>query len=239
MNTKKKIERCLRIAPKPPASGGLLDRLRQDFSATEIKARSSAIRKWFAPTDDSISLWRVAAAAAIVIAVMLPLSYGAVKVIKYFTVQLTFEYPEDNWGYSVGERLSAKGDTDIDTMEDVRRTYEEFRKLYKEGKAEEIEPGVWVVTLSNGEEFAYAGRNPESAGLLFADTENAKQRLEGLFDEIHELRKAGKYDRTFIKEVEKDGVKVVYYEDRFTLSNGRVVTMTTGEEQPAEDEEED
>jgi Tol biopolymer transport system component len=84
MNTQKKIEQCLRAAPKPPAPDGLLDKLQADVSARDIKTHRSSLRRWFAPTGRSISPWRVAAAAVIAIAVLLPLSYGATKLIKRF-----------------------------------------------------------------------------------------------------------------------------------------------------------
>ncbi len=86
MNTQKKIEQYLRAAPKPPAPDGLLDKLQTDVSAQDIETHRSSLRRWFAPTGRSISPWRVAAAAAIAIAVLLPLSYGATKLIKRFIV---------------------------------------------------------------------------------------------------------------------------------------------------------
>jgi len=227
MNTEKKIEQCLKAAPKPPAPDGLLDRLQADVSAQDIKTQRSSLRRWFAPTGRSISPWRVAAAAAIATVALLPLSYGAAKVIKYFTVfEVTFENPEDSTMYSAASTVSAKGDTNIHTVEDAKKATEEFYKLYKEGKAKEIKPGVWMVTLSNGEEFAYAG-DPDHLGLTEAER---KEVLKKQFDEINELRRAGKYERTFLKETEKDGVKIHLYRDSFTLSNGKVVTLTTSEE---------
>jgi len=84
MNTQKKIEQCLKAAPKPPAPDGLLDKLQADVSARDIKTHRSSLHRWFAPTGRSISPWRVAAAAAIAIMVLLPLSYGATKLIKRF-----------------------------------------------------------------------------------------------------------------------------------------------------------
>ena len=84
MNTEKKIEQCLRAAPKPPAPDNLLDKLQKDVTLGKIKAPQSVLRRWFALTGRSISPWRVAAAAAIAIAVLLPLSYGATKLIKRF-----------------------------------------------------------------------------------------------------------------------------------------------------------
>ena len=95
--------------------------------------------------------------------------------------------------------------------------------------AKEVKPGVWVVTLSNGEEFAYSGNNPEWAGLSL-DEKN--KLLKAQNDEIQKLREAGDFERTFIKEVEKNGVKIRLYEDQFTLSSGKVVMRTFGEGQP-------
>jgi Tol biopolymer transport system component len=84
MNMQKKIEQYLRTAPKPPAPDGLLDKLQADVSVQDIKTHRSSLRRWFAPKGRSISPWRVAAAAAIAIVVLLPLSYGATKLIKRF-----------------------------------------------------------------------------------------------------------------------------------------------------------
>ncbi len=117
------------------------------------------------------------------------------------------------------------------TEEDARKAEREFYELYKQGKAEEVEPGFWVATLSNGKGFGYGG-DPEMLGLSEAER---KEFLKKQFAEIDELRKAGKYERTFIKEVEKNGVKIRLYEDRFTLSNGKVITMGAGEPVKEED----
>lgn len=48
------------------------------------------------------------------------------------------------------------------------------------------------------------------------------------FDEINALRKAGRCERTFLKEVEQDGVKVRLYQVRYTLADGKIVTLTEG-----------
>ena len=57
------------------------------------------------------------------------------------------------------------------------------------------------------------------------------------FDEIHELGKAGKFEKIYKPEHDLlvDGVKHRYFEARYTLSNGKVVTL--GASEPAEDEE--
>ena len=84
MNVQKKIEQCLKAAPKPPAPDGLLDKLQKDIALREVKTKQSALRRWFSPSGGSISHWRVVAAAVIAIVVLLPLSYGATKLIKRF-----------------------------------------------------------------------------------------------------------------------------------------------------------
>ena len=225
MNTQKKIEQCLRAVPKLPAPMGLLDRLQKDVAVVEVRAQRSALQRMFAPSGERISAWRVAAAALIAIAVLIPLSYGAARVIMYFTTfEAEFKYG-DNAGYKFSRTVSSS-DSSIQSKEDARKAELEFYGLYKQGKAKEVKPGVWVATLSNGEEFAFGG-NPESLGL--SETEH-KELLKKQLDEINELRKAGNYERTFIKEIEKDGVKIRLYRETFTLSNGKVVTMTTGGE---------
>ncbi|MFC1603696.1 hypothetical protein ACFL5F_01590 [Planctomycetota bacterium] len=225
MNTQKRIERCLRAAPKPPAQDRLLDKLQKDVALGEIKTRRSALQRLFVPTGGPISLRRIAMAASIAIVILLPLSYGAVKVMKYFTVfEAKFDYPEDNTVYSVGVSI---GSNSAHGIEEAIEKQKEFYQLYKEGKAEENEPGLWIATLSDGEEFAYSG-DPDVLGLSETDRiEVLKKR----FDEIHELRKAGKYERTFIKEIEKNGKRIRLYRDTFTLSNGKAMTMTSGIEQ--------
>jgi len=99
MNMQKKIERYLRVAPKPPASDSLLERLQADISLRDVKTRRSSLHRFFAPTGRSVSPWRVAAAVAITIAVLLPLGYGATKLIRRFAAisqlpTITVDFPE-------------------------------------------------------------------------------------------------------------------------------------------------
>lgn len=238
MNTEKKIEQCLKAAPKPPAPDGLLDKLQKDTALRDIKTRRSALHRWFAPAGERISFRRVAAAAAIAIAVLLPLSFGATKVVrKYFiTFEAEFEYPEDNTVYKTTQTMVMSGDN-IKSEEDAKKVLEEFGKLYREGKAEEIKPGVWVVTLSNGEKFAYGG-DPDVLGL--SDDER-KELLKKQFDEIHELKKAGKVEKTYKPEHDfvVDGVKHRYFEARYTLSDGTVKTLGDSEPVLEEDKNKD
>jgi Tol biopolymer transport system component len=84
MNTEEKIEQCLRAAPKPPAPDSLVNKLRKDIILREVETRQSALRRLFAPSGEGISRWRVAAAAVISMAVLLPLCYGATRLMKRF-----------------------------------------------------------------------------------------------------------------------------------------------------------
>ena len=176
MNTRQGIEHHLRTAPKPPASDGLLDKLQADVSVPDTNAQRWALRRWLASPGGRISHWRVATAAAIAIAVLLPLSYGAEKLMKLYHLR------------SETTQVSDDGTVTVTTTE---------------------------VTLSGD----------------FADKEEARR----VHLETRELKKAGKYERTFVKEIERNGVKRRIYTYRYTLLNGRVVAFNEAE--PVNDEE--
>jgi hypothetical protein len=229
MKTQKKIEQCLKAAPRPPAPDGLLERLQADISAWDIKTHRSVLRRWFAPSGGRISPWRVAAAVAIAIAVLLPLSYGTTNVIKYFKVfEARFVYPEDDGGalgYGVGAAIGSS-DPNV-TEEDAHKAEREFYELYKQGKAKEVKPGMWFAILSNGKGFGYGG-DPEMLGLSEAER---KEFLKKQFDEIEELRKAGKFEKIYKPEHDYvvDGIKYRYFEARYILSDGTVKTLGASE----------
>lgn len=240
MNTDKRINQWLRAAPRPSAPEVLLGKLRRDITLGQRRARPSVLRKWLAPRGDSISPWRVAAAAAIGVVVLLPLSYGATRVIKRFTLfEATFDYPRESGeatgngteatkagsgrkvGVNVGIGFSSD---DVVTEEDARRVQQEFYELYKQGKATEVKPGVWKVTLPDGRAVfigAGGGLDPEFLGLSDAERHTL---LEKQIAEMSQLRKDGQFERTFIEEFERDGIVLRRYRDRFTLSDGRVIT---------------
>lgn len=181
MSTKKKIEQYLRTAPKLPTPDGLLNRLKEDVASTEVKTHGSAIRRWFAPSGKSMSFWRVAAAVAIAIVVLLPLSYGATKIIRTYIFEEKTETMQTN----------------------------------KDGSVT-----VTVTATKTGLSGDYANR------------EEAKKE----YDEISALRKAGKYEKTLKKEWVKNGTKIRLYKVRYTLSNGKVITMNESEAASATDE---
>ena len=140
---------------------------------------------------------------------------------------VTFEYPEPNGvGMIMYGSMGTVASTSATNEQEARGELEEFLQLYRAGEATEVKPGMWQATLANGEEFAYAG-DPEHATLKF--TEQEKAELKKQADEINELRQAGKGERTFLQEVENNGVRLRLYNVRYTLSDGRVVTICEGE----------
>jgi hypothetical protein len=180
MNTKKEIERYLQTAPKPTAPDGLLERLRENATSTDTDKRDSLIRRWFAPTGQSMSPWRVAVAAAIAVVLMLPLSYGAIKIAKVYIHTFV---EESRWTDDDGTVHMTVTETVLSSHlpdpEKARKALEEFGNLYRQGKAVEIKPGVWAVTLSDGEEFAYSGRHPELVGLPDAEKKDLLRKQSG------------------------------------------------------------
>ena len=234
MNTEKRIKQCLKAAPKPPTPDSLLDKLQGDVSFGEVTAQRTALRRWFAPAGGSISPWRLAGAATIAILVLLPLSYGATKAVKYVftTFEAQFEYPEENVTYGVKSGI-ASSNPDM-TEEDALNAQLEFQELARQGKVEEVEPGSWGATLSDGSRFG-TNMNPE---LFKLSEEEREEKLEAQFDEVNELRKAGEFEKTYKPEMdfEVDGVKYRFFEARFVLSDGTVMKMGSGEPATEEDQ---
>jgi hypothetical protein len=175
---------------------------------------------------------RIAAAAGVALAVLLPVSYAAVQaVVKYFTIsqdRVSFDVQEPNNRslHAVLTRSISVGGTNIATEDEARAGLAEFHRLYQEGKAKEIEPGIWQVRLSNGELFNYRG-DPQRATAEFTPEE--KEQMKKEFDEINALQKAGKGEKKLLEETEQNGVRTRVYEVRYTLSNGKIVTRTEGE----------
>ncbi len=173
---------------------------------------------------------KIAAAAVVALAVLLPVSYAAVEaVVKYFTIsqdRVEFKVEEPNYaaGFATGRSIRIGG-THMATEEETRAHLPEFRRLYGEGQAREIQPGVWQVTLSNGELFNYEG-DPKVLTAEFTPEE--KEQMKREFEELTALQKAGKGARTLVGESEENGVKTSTYQVCYTLSSGKVITMTEG-----------
>lgn len=230
MNTEKKFEQCLKAAPKPPAQDGLLDKLQKDITLVDFKTRRSALRRWFAPSGGPISPWRVAATAAIAILVLLPLTYGATRIIKFVVEEFTVIHGVDDeqaeyiTAYAFNPTIT--GDC-ITNKEEAKEAEKEILQLIKKGKAEEVSPGVYKGVLSSGEEVIY---DTLGIPIEILQSENRKEKIKELTDEIEKLKKAGNFERTFLDEVENNGIKIRIYKHRYTLSNGSTITLTTGYE---------
>ena len=167
MSAKKRVEKCLKAAPKPQAPDGLLDKLQADVSVRDINVQRSALHRWFAPAGGPISPWRVAAVAVIAVAVLLPLSYGASKLVKVYFFHFESRRVNNDGTVTVTQaEITIVGDF-VDE-EEARRIWEETRELKRTGKYEkrllkEIEEnGVkyriyeYVYTLSDGREIGFA-----------------------------------------------------------------------------------
>ena len=236
MNTKKRIEQCLKAAPKPQAPDGLLDKLQADVSARDIKVRRSALRGWFAPAGGAISLWRVAATVAIATMVLLPLTYGATWIIKFVVEEFTVMYGVDDehakyiTAYAFNPTI--RGDC-INNEEDAKQAEKEILQLIKEGKADKISPGEYKAVLSNGGEVIYDTLGIPIEILL---SENRKEKIKKLTDEIEKLKKAGEFERTFLDVVKSPKGRDVYiYKTRYTLPNGVTITLNSGYEHKVEE----
>lgn len=162
MNTQAKIEQFLRAAPKPLAPDSLVDKLRRDVILREVETRESALRKFFAPSGERISYWRIAAAAVITMAVLLPLGYGATKLIKGFVA--IRQLPAMELGF-LGGALSPDGKhfAGISRGADLvvfDTSTGEQRKL-----AEKCEGGRFVWS-ADGSEIAYVGRSGDKEAIV-------------------------------------------------------------------------
>jgi len=145
MIKEKKIEQYLRTAPKPPTPEGLRNKLRENMALIAGKRCGSIIRRWFAPTDGSISPWRVAAAAAIATMILLPLSYAGGKIVKtyIFTEGPKVEVIENEDG-SVTKIGTLSVVTDTSGEQANEEEANEIEELRKAGKGERILVKEWV-----------------------------------------------------------------------------------------------
>jgi Tol biopolymer transport system component len=187
MNTRKKIEQLLRAAPNPLAPDSLQDRLRKDITLREIETSQSALRRIFAPSGERISHWRVAAAAIMAVAVLLPLSYGATKLIKRFSTisQLPgvskAKFP---WGYE-GAALSPDGKYVAGTTMSFELVVIDTSTGEQRCLAKNCFWGTAVVWSADGSEIAYLSRRGDwrigtgrqAASLLALSFKTGKTRV--------------------------------------------------------------
>ena len=171
MNKEKKIEHYLITAPKPPAPGGLLNKLKEDATNSRIQSRPSILRRCLTPTGDSVSPIRAAALTTIATMVLIPLSYAGGKIIKTYIF------------------------TD--------------------------RPEVKVIENEDG---SVTRVGSISVSIESEDISDAEQ-VEAACQEIDELRKAGRFVRTLLREWEEKGMRFSLYKISYTLLDGKVITV--------------
>ncbi len=171
MNIQEKIEKLLRAAPQPPVPETLFDKLKKDIPVRMVQERRGIIRRCFATTGGAISRWRVAAVIGIM--VMLPLSYGATKLIKHFAS--TSQLPAVEVNFSGYCALSPDGKYFAGTTWDselvvIDTSTGEQQKLGKEFHG----PVVWS---ADGSEIAVKrGGNDEQRGLKAVSVKTGELR---------------------------------------------------------------
>jgi hypothetical protein len=145
---------------------------------------------------------KLALAAALAM-IVLPLTYGAAtKIAQRFRVERQQEVVVQ----STGEI----------SKDDAERAAAEARQLVSEGKAEEIRPGVFRVTLSDGKVVELGGK---AAGTM----DHMPPELKAMLEEMEALRQAGNFEETLVREwTENDGTKVSVYKETFTLADGTI-----------------
>jgi hypothetical protein len=226
MNTRKRIEKCLTNTPKPVVPDGLLEKLQKDIVLGEVKTQRSALLRWFAPTGSQIQPWRIAAAATIAVACLVPLSYGAARIIKFVAEEFTVMYGFDDengkhiTAYSFNPTIT--GDY-INNKEDAKQAEKEILQLIKEGKAEKISSAEYKAILSNGGEVIY---DTLGIPIEILQSRDREEKIKELTDEIEKLKKAGEFERTFLDVVKSpNGHDVYIYQMRYTLSNDATITL--------------
>jgi len=172
---------------------------------------------------------KIVAVALIALAILLPLSYGASKIIKFVVEEFTIMYgvDDENTKYITAYAFNptVKGDC-INNKEDAKQAEKEILQLIKEGKAEQINPSEYKAILSNGGEVIY---DTLGIPIEILGSENRKEKIQELTDEIEDLKKAGEFERTFLDVVKSPKGRDVYiYKTRYTLSNGVTITLNSG-----------
>jgi len=153
---------------------------------------------------------KITVAAIIALAVLLPLSYGAAKIIQSYRVERT----------ATIKVQAAEGFDE----EKAQEALEYAKKMIEKGEAEEIRPGVYRVTLPDGE---VVEMGTTTSGSL----DDMPPEVKAILEEVEKLREAGDFEDTLIDEyTEEDGTKVSIYEELYTLSNGDTQKFTRKEE---------
>ena len=236
MDENRKIERVLRRVPDIAVPEKLSERLKANVRLPEAKRNRAVLRQWFARGDGGISLRRVACAAALAVACMLPLGFGATRMFRWFLVhqgpygheKVNVERADKKTATQIATVTTYRDDSfvtgeNIRSAEDAQQAEREMIELIKEGQAQDVGGGVFRAILPAWGEVIY-----ETHGLPLSvlTAEDRPAKIEAMYGEMERLRQAGKFESTLDREEQKeDGTRVRYYQERFTLSSGESVLI--------------
>jgi hypothetical protein len=234
----KKTRELLRNVPDLTISDNLNARLKCDVNLKKVEEKRHMIRNWFTPSEGIISLRRVAYVTIIAAVCLISLGFGAARIIEKFLVQeYKTEYIHEESTQSsngdqtvtttsttYGTHTFVKGDN-INNQEDAREAEAKMIQLIKEGEVAKNDDWTYRAVLPIWGEVILQTSLPMS--VLVSD--NREEKVKEFLDEVESLRRAGKFESVFKKEVEKEnGRKVRYYEDVFTLLTGEIVKFYRG-----------
>lgn len=206
-----RIEMLNSIEPNAENLKLVMERVQQTLQEIEVGRKSLKANIFGIITKNKIT--KFAAVIVFVLFVILPLTYGAYKLISYFIIEETKHsfYFEDRF-YTVTQEVSVFAEDEDEKVPGIKEIKEALRIL-KKGEGEQIKPGIYQVTLSNGKKIKLNLPEP------FKTREELKREL----GEIDRLRMAGKYERIYRPEqdfIDDKGFLNKFFEDHFTLSNG-------------------
>jgi len=134
----RRLELISQIKPGPEAIALAMERIRRVLVNMQGKEETSnPIEIW--RTILKTRMLRFAAAAIITIFILLPLSYGAVKIIKTYFFE---EKPVCIGGYTVITKMSLSGD--YADEDQAKKVYDEINRLKEAGKYEKTLVKEWV-----------------------------------------------------------------------------------------------
>ena len=142
-----RIQMLQEIEPSTQAVERAMNRVRQNLRDIERARLGLTANIHLMVTKNRIT--KFVAAAAVIIFVIVPISYGAYKLIKYIFREETkqsFRYDDHTYTH---DREIISPIYGIDEA-NAKKQLEEARKLFREGKAVQIGPNLYEITLSDG-----------------------------------------------------------------------------------------
>ena len=160
-------------------------------------------------------------AAAIAFACLVPLCYGVGKLVTTFVIvdKVVVTFPDENNGGEIayGGGSAVITDESLNDEEVAGEVEEEVAREFDKDVAKDVEDEVDKEVEERGHDL----NGPDNA--------TGREEMQQIFRELNELRQAGKFERTLVKEDEQNRITIRFYKDHFTLSSGKVITMDVQE----------